>query len=337
MQNTILNLRESMRQARGAQEQPLYDEREIQSVTALLLDEVCGISRIDRVLHPDIELTAAQRETMLRIAVLLGQGIPVQQALGYEWFCGERFVVTPDVLVPRPETAELVNWIVGQATEGAVLPSVRILDVGTGSGCIAVTLARLINNSQVVALDLSTAALGIAHRNACQQGVDNVQFVQGDILKIVDNSSIECVIPEFSTAFPPTMQQNCPPSLSTAYPPMNNGNPPLFNIHKQWFDVIVSNPPYICRREAAEMSDIVLDHEPDMALFVPDEDPLLFYRAIARYACAHLCPGGWLYFEINAAYGSETCDLLRDLGFMDVELRQDVNGRDRMVRARQKY
>lgn len=295
MQNAIKTLNEYMRRARDGRDRPLYDEREIRAIIDLLLADVAGLGRMDRILHPDLMLPDSQREELLRIATLLEQGVPVQQALGYEWFCGQRFKVTPDVLIPRPETAELVHWIADESS--ALSPAPSILDIGTGSGCIALSLARLINNSQVIAIDLSTAALQVAQYNAHQLEVDNIQFQCADILQLADSNQ----------------------QLSSVYP--------------QLFDIIVSNPPYICQQEAAEMSDLVLRHEPDMALFVPDQDPLLFYRAIAHFALQHLAAGGRLFFEINSAYGQQTCQMLRDLGFTAVSLRQDVTGRDRMIMA----
>ncbi len=290
MQKAIIKLREALSG---------YGAREAQSIIDLLLEEVCQISRIDRIMHSDQLLTIDQRQRLDECAQQLKKGIPVQQALGYEWFCGERFKVTPDVLIPRPETAELVDWICKDA-EG----SLSILDIGTGSGCIALSLARLINNSQVLGIDLSTSALSVARENKNQQGVDNAYFAQCDILKCIDNSYFEAQINRELTSYPHLL-----------------------------FNIIVSNPPYICQQEASEMSPVVLDHEPSMALFVPDEDPLLFYRTIAQFGREHLIEGGYLYFEINAAYGQETCDMLLDLGYKDVQLRQDINGRDRMVRC----
>lgn len=392
MQNTINNIKASMQQARDCLGQPLYDARETRAIIDLLLEDVCGITRVNRVLHPDRQLTPEQTETLLRVAVLLGQGIPVQQALGYAWFCERRFVITPDVLIPRPETAELVDWIVADATqhcadgcqstvaddlrttaadgsrisavdgsrfaadgsritavEGSqstsVRPALRILDIGTGSGCIALTLARLIHNSEVVAIDLSTAALDVARRNADQLKVDNVRFAACDILAVADSrlsyqqsaAGEERVINNgVDNPQQPDIAgkrigiANAQTGIASGRFGVADAQP---DIACECFDIIVSNPPYICQRESAEMSDLVTHREPSMALFVPDDDPLLFYHAIARYALTHLRPGGALYFEINAAYGEATCQLLRDLGYGSVELRQDCNGRDRMVRA----
>ena len=345
MQNTIKIIREALAEPRrrvaasgmvpegtgalptaSVGEEPLYDDREVRAICDLLLEEVCGITRADRILHPDRVLPDEQRERLLQMAQQLREGVPVQQALGYEWFCGARFEVTPDVLIPRPETAELVDWIVTSARNrkrhaDSVASSTagidtaeggftRICDIGTGSGCIALSLARLIGGAEVLAVDISEAALDVARRNACRQGIDNVQFVQCDILAEADAADGE---PE------PGATDVMASELSS--------------LDGAAFDLIVSNPPYICRREASEMSRNVLQYEPDGALFVPDDDPLLFYRAIARFGRRHLHPGGELYFEINAAYGRETCALLASLGYADVELRQDINGRDRMVRA----
>lgn len=308
MRNTLEKLRESL---------STYDVREVQSIIDLLLEEVCNISRVDRIMHPDLVLPEVQRQQLLDCADKLSRGIPVQQALGYEWFCGAKFKVTPDVLIPRPETAELIAWICEEATS-----PISILDIGTGSGCIALSLARLINKSQVLAIDLSTAALGVAKENCYQQGIDNAYFAQCDILRAVDNSYFETQINRELTTYPQGCTKQNPQELYRGYEP-----------EKRVFNVIVSNPPYICQREKVEMSSVVLDHEPSLALFVPDEDPLLFYRTIAQFGREHLTDGGKLYFEINAAYGPETCEMLRNLGYKEVTLRQDINGRDRMVRA----
>lgn len=289
---------------------PLYDERECRALSDLLLEEVYGVSRVDRIMHPDRVLPADQRQRLMEILEAMEAGIPVQQALGYAWFCGAKFRVTPDVLIPRPETAELVDWILSdvrsRGTSASPTAGLSICDIGTGSGCIAISLARAIPDARVLALDLSTAALNIARENACQQHVDNVQFVHFDVLGDVDNLCFG------------TDSDNENATCQQAY---------------QHFDILVSNPPYVCENEASEMSEIVLKHEPRLALFVPDEDPLVFYRAIGRFGLKHLKPNGLLYFEINAAYGRATCQLLMELGYHNVELRCDVTGRDRMVKA----
>jgi len=329
MQNSLILLRNSLREARDKQQRQLYDDREVRQIIDLLLEEVCGLTRVDRIMHPDLKIADEQRTRLVQVAHQLSQGVPVQQALGYAWFHGARFTVTPDVLIPRPETAELIDWILQDYPSGSAhaindAPSaspVRILDIGTGSGIIAITLARLIHNSTVWACDISTAALSVAFNNACQQGVDNVQFAQIDILAAVDKFSDQQLFNKFSTAYPP-------PDVENPVDEMPDLSTPC-----QQLDVIVSNPPYIAHREAAEMSDLVLDHEPSLALFVSDDDPLLFYRVIGHFALRHLSPHGALYFEINAAYGAETRDLLLSLGFTHVELRQDVTGRDRMIKA----
>ena len=282
MQNSINKLRQSL--------SPLYDSLEVKAIIALLLEEVCGLSRVDILMNPNIILSEEKSEILSRYAAMLAEGVPVQQVLGYEYFLGRRFEVNPDVLIPRPETAELVDWIVREAQTGA-----KVLDVGTGSGCIAISLAALINKSSVFAYDVSIKALKTAILNAERLNISNVTFVHKDILES-QNESFE-------------------------HPDVDN------------FDIIVSNPPYIMLKEKCEMSANVLDYEPHLALFVPDSDPLLFYRAIGNYGLKNLRHGGRLYFEINAALGRETCQLLESLGYRDIILRKDLNGLDRMISA----
>lgn len=282
MQNTINKLKQSL--------SPLYDSREMKAIIAILFEEVCGLSRLDMLMNPNIVLSEEKSEILSCYAEMLAEGVPVQQVLGYEYFLGRRFEVNPDVLIPRPETAELVDWIVSEAPIG-----VNVLDVGTGSGCIAISLAALINNSRVFAYDLSTKALKTAILNAERLNISNVTFVHKDILES-QNERFE-------------------------HPNVDN------------FDIIVSNPPYIMHKEKSEMSANVLDYEPHLALFVPDSDPLLFYRAIGNYGLKNLRHGGRLYFEINAALGRETCQLLESLGYRDIILRKDLNGLDRMISA----
>lgn len=291
-----------------------YEPRESRSITEWLLDEVAGITREQRFLHPDIRLSAATRRRLDAIARRLERGIPVQQALGYAPFCGLRIHVTPSTLIPRPETEELVHWMAEElcaSTQGAADADgtpCRILDIGTGSGCIAVAVARLIHNPQVVAMDLSTRALAVARRNIASHAPDIVCTLQADALRLVDNAYAE---QRFSTLPDAVIHR-----LSTA---------------PGRFDAIVSNPPYICHSERSAMTPLVLDHEPKMALFVPDNDPLRFYRAIAQYALRDLRPGGRLYFEVNTAYADATAEMLCSMGYIDVEVRHDVTDRPRMV------
>ena len=287
---------------------PLYEPREVRAIIRLLLEEVCQLSYTQIVMRADSPLPDDQRCTLTAMAAQLRQGIPVQQVLGYAWFCGRRFRVTPDVLIPRPETEQLINIVVDKLVDNRRdnsgcepnVPVYNLVDIGTGSGCIALTLAAEIHHSFITAVDLSTAALAVARDNAKRLALSNVRFVEADILK--EEAA------DFST------------ELSTSV-----------------FDAIVSNPPYVCQREAADMEKNVLEHEPHLALFVPDDDPLLFYRAIARFGLRHLRPGGILCFEINAAYGPETCQLLTGLGYQHVELHQDFVGRDRFVTASNNY
>ena len=214
------------------------------------------------------------------------EGEPVQYVVGETEFCGHRFHTAHGVLIPRPETEELCRWIVEEWKEES---GKRLLDIGTGSGCIACTLAAELKEAQVGAWDISADALRIARGNAERLGV-SVNFELVDALQ------------------PP---HPTPGSL----------------------DIIVSNPPYVCHEERADMERHVLDHEPSLALFVPDDDPLLFYRAIADYALQALRPGGRLYFELNCRFAHETADMLQQTGFSDVCIRKDQYGKDRFISA----
>lgn len=303
-----------------------YDERETKAITLWLLEEVCGWSRTQMMLQSDVLIASdEQRQRLVEIGEKMATGVPMQYAVGYEYFCGRKFAVNPNVLIPRPETEEVINWIVDNSVDAvltvggkgvdntlisAVEQNIKVIDIGTGSGCIALSLAQDINGSKVVAADLSTDALITAEKNAKTLGINNTAFLKIDIL----NPSCEQESTDLSTGIYTSLDQ-----LPESYQPP--------------FDIIVSNPPYICCREKVGMCRNVLDFEPEMALFVPDDDPLLFYRAIAVFGQWHLKKGGWIYFEINAAYGEATCRMMQEKGYAHVELRQDFAGRDRFVRA----
>ena len=262
----------------------MHGAQEARAIVYALLEDVFGLRRTDVLLGKFESLSDAEKRHFAACAKRLAQGEPLQYVVGTAPFGNLTFEVTPATLIPRPETLELVEWV---ATDEQVRPALRLLDIGTGSGCIAISLAKLLPQAVVSAWDISAEALAVARRNAERNGVV-VDFKQVDVLHVSEAETYDC---------------------------------------------IVSNPPYICEEEKAEMTESVLLHEPHMALFVPNTDPLRFYRAIAELGMRCLSPGGTLYFEINRAYGAETCNMLRDLGFRDVELRKDFYGNDRMVKG----
>ena len=266
---------------------PLYDAREAQALVRALLQDGHGLSMAD-VLTDGVErLPQERKERLVAQMEQLYQAVPVQQVLGFAWFCNRRFAVSPDVLTPRPETEELCRWILQGGEEKDV---VALLDVGTGSGCIACTLAAEQPEARVTGWDVSAVALEIARENAKRTNV-HVSFEQVDVLR------------------------RCR------------------SIGDKW-DFIVSNPPYVCKREKAAMERNVLDYEPHLALFVPDDDPLLFYRAIAAYGQEALKPGGWLYFELNPLYASDVQRLLSMMLYHNIETKEDQFGKQRMIRAK---
>lgn len=260
------------------------------------------LTPVDIYLGKDKHFSTLEREELENILERLKKREPIQYILGTTNFCEYTFKVNPSVLIPRPETEELVNWIYTDTP----LQNPRILDIGTGSGCIAITLKKRIPGSQVIAFDISKEALKTARQNAENLQAE-VTFCEADILEHLPERQI----------------------ISSNKDYDKNTNP-LFS--EQW-DIIVSNPPYICTKEAQEMDVQVLEHEPNTALFVPNTDPLLFYRAIGHYALTHLRPGGLLYFEINQAYGRETKELLEHLGLKQVEIRRDLYERERMIKC----
>ena len=266
----------------------IYDAGEAKAIVRWVLDVRFGLSTADIYCGKVTQLSPNDQAELEKIMLRLEKAEPVQYVLGVADFCGRQFHVAPGVLIPRPETAELCQLI---AKDGGR----DILDIGTGSGCIAITLALDIPNSKVTAWDISDAALSIAKGNAKSLGA-NVVFEHQDAL-----------------------------SLSH----------PLTSSPSQW-DVIVSNPPYICRKEADEMEKNVLEYEPDTALFVPDDDPLLFYRHIMNYAHTALRSGGRLYFEINPLYADSIVDQLQQLGFTDVAKINDQFAKARFIKASKK-
>lgn len=263
-----------------------YGTAEGYALYRLVMEECFGLTHTDILLGKDNQISEENQARLLEITGRLLKNEPVQYVLGYADFCGHRFAVRPGVLIPRPETELLVQKALelGHGMDGVTEP--EALDIGTGSGCIAVSMA--LAGCRVTAMDISEEALGIAMQNATALNAE-VAFVHENILQ---------------------------PSRTA----------------QQWH-VIVSNPPYICLHEAEAMERNVLDYEPHNALFVPDTDPLIFYRAIASYAMSHLSAGGWLCLEINQAYPDEMTSLLSSFGFKDVTILQDQYGKDRIAYA----
>lgn len=264
--------------------EPLYGNGEARAITDYVLDVCFGLSKADILCGAVEEMTAEKTAELNKIFGRLTEGEPVQYVLGRAEFSGRWFSVRPGVLIPRPETEELCAWMTADSKASG---SPKVLDIGTGSGCIAITLQLDMPESKVTAWDISADALDVARENAQQLGA-NVNFVKLDAL---------------------------------------NAKP-----EGEW-DVIVSNPPYICEKEKKDMAVNVLEHEPHTALFVPDADPLLFYRAITRLAVQTLSKGGRLYFEINPIYADDTCHMMRAEGMTAVELRSDMYGKQRMAKG----
>lgn len=264
--------------------EPLYGNGEARAITDYVLDVCFGLSKADIMCGAVEEMTAEKTAELNKIFGRLMEGEPVQYVLGRAEFSGRWFNVRPGVLIPRPETEELCAWITADSKASA---SPKVLDIGTGSGCIAITLQIDMPESKVTAWDISADALDVARENAQRFGA-NVNFVKQDAL---------------------------------------NAKP-----EGEW-DVIVSNPPYICEKEKKDMAVNVLEHEPHTALFVPDADPLLFYRAITRLAVQTLNKGGRLYFEINPIYADDTCRMMQAEGMTAVELRSDMYGKQRMAKG----
>lgn len=261
---------------------PQYSDAEARSIAILLMCNITGLSYTELLIHTP-SLNEEQEEELRKKIERLKKNEPLQYVLGETIFYGRRFKCDRRALIPRPETEELIDWIINDTSNNT---NVSILDIGCGSGCIAITLAKELKNSIVTALDISKEAISLTEENCT-----------------INNCQVECI----------------------------NGD--IFNFSDAQYDIIVSNPPYICDNEAADMESNVIDYEPHLALFVPDNSPLKFYEKITEYAARNLRSRGKLYFEINRKYGKEMQLLLEKFGFINIELRKDISNNDRMIKG----
>ena len=276
----------------------IQDEQEIESFFFILTEYLHNLKRVDVALNPNFELSEAAIEKWNAILAQLQQEKPIQYITGEAWFYGLKFEVNENTLIPRPETEELVEWIIESQKSKVKSQKFEILDIGTGTGCIPISLKANLPHVNVSAIDVSEKALEVARRNAVSNKVE-INFIQTNILEVEDLSQLQT--PNFQ--------------LPTS------------------FDIIVSNPPYVRNLEKEEIKKNVLDYEPHLALFVEDTDALLFYRKIAQLALKNLAPNGLLFFEINQYLGKETVELLKNLGLKNIELKKDIYGNDRMVKS----
>ncbi|RSC93079.1 peptide chain release factor N(5)-glutamine methyltransferase [Tenacibaculum singaporense] len=263
----------------------VFPQTEVDSFFFLLIEEYLDLKRIDLILQPNIEISSHIKELLDKALERLKKEEPIQYILGKTEFYGLPFKVNENTLIPRPETEELVEWILEEIN---VNDKRNILDIGTGTGCIPISLKKNLPNSNISAIDVSEEALEIAKQNANLNEVE-ISFINEDILKTKRLNGI--------------------------------------------FDIIVSNPPYVRELEKVEIKNNVLKNEPHLALFVKDDNPLLFYKKIADLAKSNLAKNGLLFFEINQYLGSETVDMLKSKGFTQIELQKDMFGNDRMIKA----
>jgi release factor glutamine methyltransferase len=282
----------------------VYEGREGRNIADWVMEHLTGLRKIDRLMYKEQALTAEQEGLLARYTTELLAHRPVQYVLGEAWFAGMKFYVNENVLIPRPETEELVEWIVGEVGKAGIFGNRQsaignhryavegpvILDIGTGSGCIPIGLKKGLAGAKVYGVDVSSGALAVAQQNAQALGTD-IQFILLDILK-QENWAILPVV-----------------------------------------DILVSNPPYIPVRDKGSMGNNVLLHEPHLALFVDNDDALLFYRTLAVLAQTHLRPGGQLYVEIHEDLGADTLALFEHYGFKKLELKKDLQGKDRMIKG----
>lgn len=265
----------------------IYAEGEASQITDWVMEHLTGSKKAERMTYKHSAITAQEETQLEQLAARLLQHEPVQYVLNESWFCGFRFYVDKNVLIPRPETEELVEWVIANCR--FPVDELNILDIGTGSGCIAVSLKRRLRKANVWACDVSNGVLEVATRNAATMGTP-VSFLQLDFL---DKSSWE-LLPQF--------------------------------------DIIISNPPYVPEKDKAGMDPNVLNFEPATALFVPDNNALIFYKAIAEFSQAHLVKGGSIYTEIHESLGEASTTVFREAGY-ETELRKDMQGKERMLRA----
>ena len=281
------NLVRDCRRHYSSELEKIYGSDEANALIMILLEHYFGIDRVKIAMEPELRLSESELLTLHFAVKELLKNKPIQYVLGETEFCGMKFFVEEGVLIPRPETEEMVR----QLAVGHWPLAAKILDIGTGSGCIAISLAKLLKDSVVTAVDVSEKALEIAKKNAAENDAD-VRFVLDDIL--------------------------------------NPKNPELID---NQYDIIVSNPPYVCESEKSEMRANVLDYEPSSALFVSDNNPLIFYRKILEFAQKTLKPNGEIWFEINEKLGQEMQNLCLEKGFKNVEIIKDFRGKDRILKV----
>ncbi len=268
----------------------LYDEREAKNITDWVIENITGWKKIDRVSNNAVPLSSVQETLLRQYTTELQNHKPVQYVLQEAWFYKMKLYVDENVLIPRPETEELVEWIINEE-KSKKSKDKTILDVGTGSGCIPLALKKYLPACEIHACDISEAALAVAEKNAAIQGLD-IHFQHCNILSELSRKSL-----------------------------------PIF-------DIIVSNPPYIPQQDKTLMAANVLNHEPHLALFVADNDPLIFYKAIADFSLTHLNKDGTLYVEIHEDLGLAAVNLFKESGYSEVELRKDLQEKNRMIRIK---
>ena len=289
---TSSNLVRECRKYYASELETIYGSDEANALIMILLEHYFSLDRVKIAMNPELRLSESELLTLHFAVKELLTNKPVQYIIGETEFCGMRFFVDENVLIPRPETEEMVKKIASCRDKACLVPTgCDILDIGTGSGCIAISLAKLLTDSKVTAVDVSEKALNVARKNAKANEV-NVRFILDDIL--------------------------------------NPQNPELID---NQYDIIVSNPPYVCESEKSEMRANVLDYEPSSALFVSDNDPLIFYRKILEFAQKALKPGGEVWFEINENFGEEMKNLCLEQGFKNVEIIKDFRERDRILKG----